>query len=79
MHKYIVHPYIKDKKKKNIALTIYYKTLKSMTVLPRYSSYIASRGEFKTVFSPHKAPWNKDRQVSVTHWRTGLKCREIKM
>lgn len=50
-----------------------------MTVLPRYSSYIASRGEFKTVFFPHKAPWNKDRQVSVTHWRTGLKCREIKM
>lgn len=59
----------------------YYKTLKSTTaVLPQYSSYIASRGEFKKVFFfPHKASWNKDKQMYVTHWRTELKFREIQI
>ncbi len=44
--------------------TVYYKTLKSVTVLP--GSYIASQGEFKTVFSPYKATWNKNKQASYT-------------
>lgn len=41
---------------KGLVYVGYYQTLKSMTVLPGYRSYIASQGDFKQCFPLTKLP-----------------------